>query len=74
MKSYMVKETINHYHKLSIEDDMDLIEVLNKIRREQREYSEDMTTAVEELKLEDVEFYENYCGIESVEIEGIEEI
>lgn len=74
MKSYMVKETIQHYHKLSIDDDMDFLFVLNQIRREQKQYSEDMATACNDLKLENVEFYENYCGIESVEIEGIEEI
>lgn len=74
MKDYMIEEIVHHYHKLSIPDDLDIEEVLNVIRLRKNEYSEDMTEAMETLQLEDIEFYKDFCGVDAVEINAIEEI
>lgn len=78
MKDYMVMETVNHFHKISIDDELEIEDVIDKASNIQQLFDKGYESIEEVLKRYKESFGFEYrispnsCGTETVNIEVID--
>lgn len=78
MKDYMVKETVNHFHKISIDDELEIEDIIEKASNIQQLFDKGCDSIEEVLKRYKDNFGFEYrislnsCGTETVDMEAID--
>lgn len=80
MKKYMVKEIVEHYHEVEIDDELNIEEIITKASRVNRMY--DTGYAAIEATLQwyqdhygfEFAMKSNACGTDSIEMDVVDEL
>lgn len=80
MKHYMIKETVNHYHEIEVDDEIDIEDVISRASDMQRMFDtgyqaiDAILCRYEDKYGFDYNVLPNACGTDVVDMEVIDEI
>lgn len=80
MKKYMIKEIVEHYHEVDIDEELDIEEIINKANRAKKLYDTgyDAIKAVLQRYQEsygfDFNVKTNACGTDCVDMSVVDEL